>query len=91
MKNTDRNKENMQRSQQGTGSAENTGREREEQKNRTVDVNKQQGQQIAGEMGKGPNQLRDIRHMGGMSGRDDYAGGDNDGMSNENSNEPTER
>lgn len=91
MNNTDRNKDNLQRSQQGTGSAENTGRDREEQKNRMMDMNNQDRQDIAGEMGKGPNPMSDLRNMGGMSGRDDYAGGDNEGMSDESSNEGTDR
>jgi hypothetical protein len=46
---------------------------------------------MANKAGLGRDRMTDIEEMGGMSGRDDYAGGDNDNMSNQNTNEPTRR
>jgi hypothetical protein len=83
------NGNNNQKPQPGTGSAENQGRGREEQMNQGVD---QQGKdKIAEEAGLDRNDLTDIRELGQLSGRDDYAGGDNDGMSEQSTGQPTDR
>jgi hypothetical protein len=78
-------------SQQGSGSAENTGRSRREQKNRNIDLSGAEKQNIARDAGINKKDLRDISDLGGRSGRDDYAGGDNEGISNESTDEATER
>ena len=54
------NKENFRQGQQGSGSAENTDRSRDEQKNPATHLSKQQRQEIAGEMGRGPNPIADL-------------------------------
>lgn len=85
------NKNRFQTAQQGSGSAENKGESRSEQVNRTEDLSKQQKTDIAAKMGKGPNPIEDIEDTGGLSGRDDYAGGFGAGMKDESTGEPTER
>jgi hypothetical protein len=87
----DQNKNNLQRSQQGSGSAENTGRDRNEQKNRTANLGREEKQDIGHSAGVDNKDVADISDLGGLSGRDDYAGGDADEMSNQSTNERTER
>lgn len=87
----EQNKEQFQRAQQGSGSAENMGESRDKQVNRTEDLSKQEKTDIAAKMGKGPNPVEDIEDMGKLSGRDDYAGGFGDGMSQQSTGEPTEK
>jgi len=83
-------KEDLQSSQQGTGSAENQGENRDRQKSQTTNVSNNQQNDLSRQAGLGRNRMTDIDDLGGMSGRDDYAGGDNDNMSNQNTNERTE-
>lgn len=84
-------KEDLQNSQQGTGSSENKGESRDQQTNQIRNVSGNQLDDMANKAGLGRDRMTDIEEMGGMSGRDDYAGGDNDNMSNQNTNEPTRR
>ena len=77
---------NDQQNRQGTGgsgSAENTGRDRVEQR------------ADAGGTGKAQNSdatpAGNLRATGALSGRDDASGGSGDGMENTSSNEPTDR
>ena len=77
------NKGSFQQGQQGSGSAENTGRSREEQQNPVTNLSKQQRQDIAGEMGSGPNPVADLQDMGALSSRDDAAAGSGHRMENE--------
>lgn len=73
--------------QEGSGSAENTGRDRREQKN-----NKAAADTSGMAEASGSNQhLVNLHDMGALSGRDDYAGGSGDNMENESTNESTER
>jgi hypothetical protein len=71
-------------SQQGTGSAENKGSNRSEQ-------GKKEKQNIAGDVNLSSRDIASLNDLGAASGRDDYAGGDNEGMSNESTNERTEQ
>lgn len=91
MENKAQNNERFQQSQQGSGSTENTGRSREAQKNPATDLSKQQRQEIADEMGQGPNPIADLRGTGALSGRDDAAGGSGDRMENESTGKETNR
>ena len=78
-------------SQQGSGSAENRGDVREAQQNQTKDLGKMNEQQKQ-EATSGSNvPLADLNSLGGLSGRDDYAGGDADGMSDQSTGEETDR
>ncbi|RPD51305.1 hypothetical protein [Paracnuella aquatica] len=77
---------NDQQNRQGTGgigSAENTGRDRSEQRANLRGKDKAQ---------KGDaTPTGNLRDTGALSGRDDASGGSGDGMENTSSNEPTER
>jgi hypothetical protein len=84
-------KEDLQGSHQGTGSAENKGEDRQQQKNRTTNLTNNDLEDTAHQAGLGRDRMADIEDLGGMSGRDDYAGGDGEGMSRENSNDRTDR
>jgi hypothetical protein len=78
-------------SQQGTGSAENKGSNRSEQGNKTTHLSKKEKQNIAGDVNLSSRDIASLNDLGAASGRDDYAGGDNEGMSNESTNERTEQ
>ena len=78
-------------SQEGSGSSENQGRDREEQRHNLTDMDKQGKKDIAHEAGLGRKRMADIEDLGGLSGRDDYAGGSGDDMSNTSTNEATDR
>jgi hypothetical protein len=91
MKKDQSNKQDQQQSLQGSGSAENKGQSRSEQKNRSTNISQEERQRIAGEMGKGPNRLADIEDLGGMSGRDDSSGGSGDRMEDQSTDQGTER
>lgn len=85
------NKESMQKSQPGSGSAENKGQSRQEQRNRTQDLSRQDQQHIADEIGEDPSQVRSVRDTGALSGRDDSSGGSGDRMEGENTGKGTDR
>ena len=85
-----KNQENQQ-SLHGSGSAENKGQDRSDQKNKSTSISGEDRQKIAGEMGKGPNPIADIEELGGMSGRDDSSGGSGDRMEDQSTDEKTER
>jgi hypothetical protein len=85
------NDNSTQRAQQGSGSAENTGRSREEQKNRTSVLTQEERNDIANQVQLQPEDIADLQQTGALSGRDDAAGSSGDRMEATNSNEPTER
>ena len=80
-------KEDLQNSQQGSGSSENKGESRDQQ-NQATSISSQKANLKAG---LGRDRMTDIENLGGISGRDDYAGSDGDDMSNQNTNEPSDR
>lgn len=75
---------------QGSGSAENKGESREAQKNRDFDLDNQQKQNIANQIGVDKSEIADLQDLGEGSGRDDLAGGFGDGMINQSTDEPTD-
>jgi len=75
---------------QGSGSAENKGESREAQKNRDFDLDNQQKQDIANQIGVDKSEIADLQDLGEGSGRDDLAGGFGDGMINQSTDEPTD-
>ena len=87
----DQNKENLQKGQQGSGSAENTGRSREDQKNQSINLSETERQDIASQTGISTKDIGQLKDLGAYSGREDYSGGDRDGMRDENSDERTDR
>jgi hypothetical protein len=79
-------KEDFQGSHQG--SAENIGKG-SAQKNKTADADNTQKSTVSHQAGLGRDRMTDIEDEEGMSGRDNYAGSDNERMSNQNKNERT--
>lgn len=84
-------KEQFEQSKKGSGSAEQTGRDRSSQENKNATLSDQERQNIAGQMGEGSNPVTSLKDMGAMSGRDDAAGGSGDRMKQESTGEPTDR
>jgi len=82
-------KEDFQDAQQGSGNAENKDDNRHKQKNQSVNVSNRQQNNIAHQAGLGRDRMADIEDLGGLSGRDDYAGGDSDNRDNQNTNSGT--
>lgn len=77
--------------QQGSGSAENRDGNRQDQQNKTINVNQSERDDIAQQAGIRQEEVADIGQLGGTSGREDYSGGNNDGMSDQSSGEATDR
>ena len=75
----------------GTGSAEQTGRNRSEQQAQNTDMDNGGLKKVAEETNLGRQQIATQKDMGAQSGRDDYAGGSGDDMSSQNTGQPTER
>lgn len=83
-------KDQFQQAQSGTGSAEQTGRDRlEQQQNLQPDEDRKAD--IANQIGEHPNAVSSIGETGGLSGRDDASGGSGDRMENESTNAPTDQ
>jgi hypothetical protein len=82
-------KDQFQQAAGGSGSAEQTGRERSEQQNQNT--NRTEKEDIASQIGEKSSDVSSIRETGGLSGRDDASGGSGDRMENESSNERTDR
>ncbi|RYD97703.1 MAG: hypothetical protein EOP50_05495 [Sphingobacteriales bacterium] len=78
----------MKEQQQGSGSAENTGRSREEQVNRSSEQSKQD---VARDANLDQRDISSIDELGQRSGRDDWSGGSGDQMSGQSSGEATDR
>jgi hypothetical protein len=87
----DNNKEDQQRSQQGSGSAENIGESRDAQKARNTVVGIDERKDIADQTGLKPEDIIDLQDTGALSGRDDAAGGSGDEMTGTSSGDATEK
>jgi hypothetical protein len=77
-------KEYLQNSQQRTGSITNTDHSRDEEKNPTTNISNEQNDGSP-QAGLGRDRMTDIEDLGEISGREDYAGDDED-LKNENLN-----
>lgn len=77
--------------QSGTGSAENLGMDRKEQFNELSELSLEERMKFADQLGIPVENVTDVAAMGGVSGRDDVAGGSNDGMEEESTGEETDR
>jgi hypothetical protein len=84
-------KDQFERSQQGTGSAENRGEERSRQMGGNKDLSNNDGQNLADEIGEDPSRVGSLKDMGALSGRDDAAGGSGDRMEGQSTGEGTDR
>ena len=82
-------KEQLDQSKSGTGSAEQTGRDRTEHRQEQQDVDQQKRQDVASQIGESASDITSAKELGQMSGRDDASGGSGDGMENENTGERT--
>jgi hypothetical protein len=76
--------------QEGTGSAENTGRDRSEQLNTTRELSQDQKNAISSEAGEN-TPIADIRDLGQLSGSDALAGGSDNVMDDQQQAEDTDR
>jgi hypothetical protein len=72
-------KEELQQGQQGSGSAENTGRQRQEQTANTT-LSEHDKQTIADQIGENKESVVGLKDLGAVSGRDDASGGSGDRM-----------
>ncbi len=86
----DNNNANRQQ-QGGTGSAEQTGRDRADQKAPTTDMSGNEKADVASQIGEDSSAISTISDLGGMSGRDDAAGGTGDRQEGQSTNESTDK
>lgn len=79
-------KKEDQNSPQGTGSTENTGDSRNQQKNQTTNVSNTQQNEFARQAGLGRDRMTEIEILEGLNGTGDYADSDRDDLSNQDLN-----
>lgn len=84
-------REKAPQQQEGSGSAENFGQERQEQFNELSELSLEERMSVADQIGVPVNNVSDAVALGTASGRDDAAGGSNDRMENESTGEATDR
>lgn len=84
-------REKAPQEQQGTGRAENLGRERKEQFNELSELSLEERIAVADKIGIPVEDVSDAAAWGTMSGRDDAAGGSGDRMEEESTGEETDR
>ena len=77
--------------QEGTGSAENTGRERTEQMNELTELSLEERMNVADQIGVPPEQVADVSDTGMLSGRDNVSGGSGDRMEEQSTGNETDR
>ena len=81
---------NMQQGQQGSGSAENQGRSRQDQLSQSWNEPENE-QEIKDALGNDADRLGSLKDLGAVSGRDDLAGGSGDGMEDQHTGQGTDR
>ena len=86
-----KNKAPFQTSQEGSGSAENRGQERNQQQAENLKLNQQERQNIGNQLGNDKSRVADLDDLGSNSGRDDNAGGSGDRMEDQSTGQGTER
>ncbi|HEX8314850.1 MAG TPA: hypothetical protein VF609_07655 [Flavisolibacter sp.] len=84
-------RDNTPQAQEGTGSAENTGRERTEQMNELTELSLEERMNVADQIGVPPEQVADVSDTGMLSGRDDASGGSGDRMEEQSTGNETDR
>lgn len=85
------NNDSLQQPQQGTGSSENQGQDRDWQRHNKTELSQEETQNLADEIGERPSAIAGLKDMGALSGRDDAAGGTGDGMEGESTGRETDR
>ena len=91
MENKSQSNEPFKQAQQGTGSSEQTGRERTEQLHKITHVDENQRQDIADQIGEDSSRVAGLDELGAFSGRDDLSGGSGDDMESQSSGQPTDK
>ena len=91
MSSDNNNKAPFQTSQEGSGSAESRGQNRNEQQAKNTKLNSQEKRDVASQLGKGKNRVADLDDLGMRSGRDDASGGSGDRMEDESTGKDTNR
>ena len=84
-------RDKFQEGQQQSGSAENTGREREQQFNEMTELSLEERMAVADKIGVPVRDVADASQTGAGSGRDDAAGGSGDEMEEQDTGQPTDR
>src|SRR4051812_48077359 len=84
-------KKMVESSQQGSGSAENKGQDRNAQQNSKTVLSDEERQNLASQMGEGPNAVVGLKDLGALSGRDDASGGSGDRMETGSTGDATDR
>lgn len=85
------NQNPLQSGQQGSGSAENKGQERAAQQNSKAVLSDEERENLAAQLGEGPNAVVGLKDLGALSGRDDASGGSGDRMENQSTGDATDR
>ena len=86
----DSNNDQFKASQQGTGSAENQGSDRNAQQNTKTVLSDEERENLAAQMGEGPNAVVGLKDLGALSGRDDASGGSGDRMEDSSTGDATD-
>jgi hypothetical protein len=81
----------LQSGQQGSGSAENQGKDRSEQQHSKTILSDEERENLAAQLGEGPNAVVGLKDLGALSGRDDAAGGSGDRMETGSTGDATDR
>ena len=84
-------KEQTPQSQQGTGSAENKGENRENQLTPNTSLTQPEKEDIAAQIGEDKNAIAGMKDLGAVSGRDDASGGSGDRMEGQSTGQETDR
>jgi hypothetical protein len=84
-------RDDLQQGQPGTGSAENTGQERNQQFNEMTELSLEERMKVADQIGVPVDNVADASQTGAMSGRDDAAGGSGDRMEDLSTGQDTDR
>jgi hypothetical protein len=85
------NKASFQTGQEGSGSAENRGQERNQQQAKNTKLSQEERQNVGSQLGADKNRVADLDDLGLLSGRDDASGGSGDRMEDQSTGESTDR
>lgn len=83
--------ESFQTAQQSSGSAEDKGEARTAQQNNNAVLSDEEKQNLAAQLGEGPNAVVGLKDLGAVSGRDDASGSSGDGMESQSTGQHTDR
>jgi hypothetical protein len=84
------NKKPFESTQQGSGSSENQEQGRQAQQHNKTILSDEERENLAAQMGEGPNAVVGLKDLGALSGRDDASGGSGDRMEETNTGDATD-